>query len=151
MDNEKNNKHSKRLRHAWSLARDLVHRVSGSRHIAMIYSGNKLLAIGFNQDRQHPRQNRFLRTDEERQNIKLHAEVDAINKVISGFGPEILKDATIYVARAKFPDGVTHKRGRKPFLVGDSKPCESCSRAIKHFGIKNVFWTEERKEGNHQE
>lgn len=81
---------------------------------------------GYNQLKSHPLQAKFGRNDRA---IYLHAEIDAIVKATRlGYW---LEDATMYIARV-LKDGT-------PALA---KPCEGCQRALMHFGIKDVIWTE---------
>ena len=87
---------------------------------AIIASGNKIISMGFNQLKTHPKATNPYRY--------LHAEIDAI----IGMPIEELKGATMYVARV----GYTSRE-----RICMSKPCKYCAAAIKAAGIKKVYYT----------
>lgn len=92
--------------------------------VLVMPNGNKY--IGYNQLKTHPFQEKFKRNSK---SLYLHAEIDAIVNALRA-RPDI-RGADMYVARV-LKDGT-------PALA---KPCEGCERALIHFGIKNVEWTE---------
>lgn len=61
-----------------------------------------------------------------------HAEVNAIHNYLNRFTAESLAKCSIYVCRVKIDNG--------KFVVGKSKPCSGCMRAINFFGIKRVIY-----------
>lgn len=61
-----------------------------------------------------------------------HAEINAIHNFLKRYPVSKLKYCTIYVCRAKIYNG--------KFIIGSSKPCNGCMRAIKHFGIKQIIY-----------
>jgi tRNA(Arg) A34 adenosine deaminase TadA len=119
-------RHEKRLHDLLTIADDLSS-FDKHKHAAAIYVGNKLVSVGVNQLKSHPLQKKFGMNSE---SIYLHAEVDAIKNALKRISPLDMRNATLYIAKSK--NGV-------PRL---SKPCVGCQRAIIHFGIPNVYWTE---------
>jgi deoxycytidylate deaminase len=120
------NRHDKRLNDLLTIAEDLSE-FHKHKHAAALYIGNRLISIGVNQFKTHPLQKKFGINDDA---IYLHAEVDAIRNALKRVSLLDLQDATLYVAKSK---------AGTPKM---SKPCAGCQRAIIHFGIQNVFWTE---------
>ena len=96
--------------------------VGKQRLAACIVRKRQLISVGFNKKKTHPLQWKFSKCDEA---VYLHAEIDAIINA-----REDIRGATMYVLRV-MKDGKT----------GLAKPCEGCARAIKHYGIKRVYWT----------
>ena len=97
------------------------------RHAAATVYKKKILAIGKNQMKTHPIMLQY-QTDSTK--IYLHAEIDAIVKVINVHGADILKHCSLYNLRLTGGGNVAM-----------SKPCKGCQKAIDAFGIKKVFWT----------
>lgn len=120
------NRHDKRLHDLLTVAHDMSD-FDKHKHAAAIYIGNKMISFGVNQLKSHPLQKKFGTNGDA---IYLHAEVDAIRNALKRVNVYDLRNATLYVTKSK--QGV----------AGMSKPCVGCQRAIMHFGIKNVFWTE---------
>lgn len=87
---------------------------------AVIVKGSRILSTGFNQRRY---------TKEFKQPT-LHAEADAILKLLKAKRLQDLVGATLYVCR--FTAG-----GR----IGCSKPCDSCHALIRSVGISKVVYT----------
>jgi len=85
---------------------------------AVIVKKNRVLSIGFNRNRTHPKSPHKFKY--------LHAEIDAI----IGLDFKDLYGSVIYVYRED-------KLGR----LALSKPCESCMEAIKASGIKYLCYT----------
>lgn len=100
---------------------------SGSRHAAAIVHKKRVVSTGTNRKKTHPLMLEYGRNDK---SIFLHAEIDAIVKAINMHGVEFLKDCSLYVLRIS-----------KDEKLMPSKPCKGCQRAIKAFGIKNVYYT----------
>lgn len=119
-------RHDKRLHELLTIAEDLSD-FDKNRHAASIYIGNRLVSVGVNQLKTHPLQKKFGMNAEA---IYLHAEVDAIRNALKRVSPLDLQNATLYVAKSK--NGTARM----------SKPCTGCQKAIIHFGIPNIFWTE---------
>ena len=101
--------------------------IKSSFHAACLVYKKRIVGVGINKRKSHPMMTRH---SPRRGQIYLHAEVDAIIKVINNFGVEILSECSLYVLR-------TTKTG----IIASSKPCEGCQGHINHFGIKEVFWT----------
>ena len=88
---------------------------------AAIYIGNRLISIGWNQRKTHPKQRSIFRWT--------HAEMSAI----IGTNKHDLTRSTIYVARIT-PGGD----------VKMAKPCIDCQRILRAAGIKNIIFTDEQ-------
>lgn len=101
--------------------------IRGSKHACAIVHKNKLLAVGTNKLKTHPI---MLKYGKNEKAIFLHAEMDAIVRVINLHGADILSECDLYVMRLT--------QGNK---VGNSKPCSGCQRAIEAFNIKKVYHT----------
>lgn len=93
---------------------------------AVLITKNKSVYFGRNRRKSHPLQAKFGNTPD---SIYLHAEMDAIVNAIRD-GAD-LRWASLYVARVLRTGGVAL-----------AKPCAGCQRAIVHFGIENVEWTQ---------
>ena len=100
-----------------------------SRHAAVLFKGNNVLAYGVNRNKTHPLCSYYGKNPEA---IYLHAELDAIVKGLNTLGPKALRGATMAVCR-------TTRDGQ----LASSRPCEGCQRAIEAFGLKTVFTTKE--------
>jgi len=87
---------------------------------AVIVKGSRILSTGFNQRRY----------TKELKQPTLHAEADAILKLLKSNRLEDLAGSTLYVSR--FTAGGA---------VGCSKPCEACQRLIESVGIRKVVYT----------
>jgi tRNA(Arg) A34 adenosine deaminase TadA len=101
---------------------------------AVVYK-KTVISIGLNQMKTHPLQSEF-GTNED--SIYLHAEIDAIRKALQIIDREQLRLCDMYVARVKKPYPETEF-----YVTGLSKPCPGCLKAIRSFGIKNVYFTED--------
>jgi deoxycytidylate deaminase len=91
------------------------------KHGAVIVKGGSVISVGINKSRNHPT---IVSSEHIKTHCSVHAEVDAMRKVKN------LKGATIYVARV-------NRRGQDRM----SRPCDSCSRAIRESGIRKVIYT----------
>ena len=105
-----------------------------ARVVALITDGYSS-SYGFARNKTHPFQKRFGTTED---HIYLHAETDAIkNWLRFNGGVEDLSDCELYIMRVK-------KASRNgPWVIGLSKPCIGCMRAIATFGINEVYYTED--------
>lgn len=114
------------------LAREM-HKMSQYEEIhigASIMKKKRVLALGFNQPKTHPRQQYFNRLRDEFNPVWkgfLHAEIDALRHVDN---PDDLVGATIYVYR-EYHDG----------KLSMCRPCKACMAAIKKAGIKTIIYT----------
>lgn len=88
--------------------------------------------MGANSKRTDPFQARFAKNEHA---IFLHAEVAAIKAALKVLTLEELRKSTLYVCRVKFDN-----EDRRPIL-GLSKPCVGCRRAIIEFQIPRVVYT----------
>lgn len=91
---------------------------------ALVCSKDKILGVGFNSLRTHPKSPHFFKS--------CHAEFMAIISC----SPETLKGATLYV----------YRENRKGEVV-NSKPCVSCMTLIQKVGIKKIYFTHECSDG----
>ena len=98
---------------------------------AVLYKG-RVVAIGVCRYKSHPYQKQFGRNPH---SIYLHAEVDALIKAKRKLTPSELARSTLLVARVKR----NHSGG--PFVSGNAKPCEGCTKAILSSGIRKVVHT----------
>ena len=89
----------------------------------VIANGNRILSIGINRYKSHPKQILSFNVNRE-----LHAEIDGI---IGTRSRDLLKGATIYIAR--------RRRGNNG--PGMAKPCPVCFGLIEHMGIEKVVYT----------
>lgn len=101
-------------------------KVCRSRCVAAVLRKRKVIAIGKNSLNSTKLARRFKKNDDA---IFEHAEIAAIKK---GIKTGQYFD-TIFVVRTICRDGV--------WIFAPSKPCKGCVAAIKHFNIKNVFYS----------
>ncbi len=121
----------------FTLAKDAE--VTANARIATgIFMRNKLISFGFNSMKSHPFQKRFGKNSK---CIYLHSEISAIKNALKTIKINDLKKCNMYICRAKLtkPDGY--------FVTGLAKPCSGCERAIRTFEVKNVYFSENDKEG----
>ena len=103
-----------------------------SRHGSVIVHKNNIIAMA------HNRGKVFLEfTRRFNPNQTAHAEMMAILKVKD---KRILKDCTLFIHR--------EMHSGKPSI---SRPCETCMRIIKSFGISHVYYSYENKDGFKEE
>lgn len=106
--------------------------VRNARVAAGLLFKGELVAAGFNSLKSHPFQKRFGKNEDA---IFLHAENDCLINAL-GEHPGILDDlpkCTLLVVRSK--------KDSSGWGSGLAKPCIGCQRAIAHFGIKRVYFT----------
>lgn len=84
---------------------------------AVIIKKNKIVSVGFNSLKTHPKMN---------SEKTLHAEVSAVLRAKR----QDIAGATVFVLRST-------RSGK----VGMAKPCEICDRILRISGIKNVYYT----------
>jgi len=111
---------------------------------AGIWVKNELIAVGWNQAKSHPLQNKF---PKQAGYVHLHAEIHAITCALKRFSEDELRAAktTLMVVRTKRKD---HRRNSS-WVRGIAKPCNGCAAAIAHYRIKNVVWSEDFHDHNH--
>lgn len=106
-----------------------------SSHIAFLVKKNKIIKIGLNKKRTHPKTQNFPYIDKENKPDKtiigIHAELDVIIKS----GKEDLSDHEIIVLRVD-------NEGK----LNNSKPCVGCMSAINQFGLKNIYYSNSKGE-----
>jgi deoxycytidylate deaminase len=89
----------------------------------VIVKKDKILAIGFNKMRTHPKSPHLFKT--------IHAEFAAI---LSSNNLADLRNGDLYIFR-QTQDG----------LLANSFPCIYCQDVIKEVGIRNVFYTDKNR------
>jgi len=91
------------------------------RHGAILVNGGKIIAAGYNKQRNSTYSVDFVKTP---YGLSVHAEIDALRKAKHTEGVDI------YVARI---DKAGHPRL--------SRPCQRCAKALSDAGIKNIYYT----------
>ncbi len=121
----------------FTLAKDV--NVSANAKIATgIFMRNKPISFGFNCMKTHPLQKKYGKNSE---CIYLHSEIAAIKNALKEIDVDDLRKCNIYICRAKknMPKGY--------FIPGLAKPCTGCQRALRTFELKNVYYSQDEKEG----
>jgi len=98
---------------------------------AAVLSDGHSTFVGFNSYKTSPLQARFSRKTGNPDKTCTHSEVAVIAKAVRRGKLTDFKGFKMYIARL-LANGTP----------GLARPCESCSLAIKEFGIKEVFYTE---------
>ena len=93
-----------------------------------------LVATGVNSYKTHPL---MQSPGYHREQIYMHAEVDAIRNALRLVSQDQLTKSAIYIVRVK------QKREGKGYQFGLAKPCRGCTRMIASFGIDSVWWSED--------
>lgn len=103
-------------------------RVGGSRVCAAVTKRGKIISIAVNQYRTHPKQKHACNPER----IYLHAEIAAIVQATRQLGDD-LSECILWVARAKMSNGA--------WVMGNSKPCDSCEEEIETARIGKVYFS----------
>lgn len=108
-----------RIDRGYETARDAAKLVTHSRYRvgAALYRGSRLISIGFNCDKTHPRQNSIFRWQ--------HAECNCL----LGTRKLDLRNAVLFVVRVT-------RRGR----IRISKPCDDCQEILRAAGVRHVYY-----------
>jgi len=101
-------------------------KICRSRCVAAVVKNRKIIAIGKNSLNSTRLARRFKKNEDA---VYEHAEISAIKKGIRT-GKHF---DTIFVVRAIYRDG--------DWLTANAKPCPGCLGAIRHFNIRNVFYS----------
>lgn len=130
--------HIKILKSLFQIARDIPseavpHR---TRHAAAVVIRNNIISYGINEMKTHPFQAQYSKNEEA---IYWHAETRAIHNALKIIDEKDLRKATLYVARVKIDENMN----KKTEIIGASKPCCGCMKAIRDFQIKEVVYTED--------
>ena len=117
---------SKKVDRCFSLARNIAHnRPYGKiRHGAVLTKGGSIINASFNKDNYTSFGSRF------RSPLRGHATVHAELGCILGLPRDVTSGADLYVCRI-------NRKGEFRF----SKPCSMCHEALKHVGVKRVYYT----------
>jgi tRNA(Arg) A34 adenosine deaminase TadA len=94
---------------------------------AVIVLRNEVIGVGYNRNKPSTDQFFWAKKAGRPEAVFTHAEVSALAKVDWS---DDLDMAKIYVSRS-FKDGSN----------AIARPCEICTMALKHYGIKNIFYT----------
>ena len=95
--------------------------------LGAILTDGKNCFYGWNSWKTHPLQKKFGSNSDK---IHLHSEIDAFRWAIYN-GVTDFSNYTLYIARVL--------KNNEP---ANARPCEGCQRAIIHFGVRDVVWTE---------
>lgn len=95
----------------------------GFLHSSLIVRGGNILSIGINL----PSQNGFCRTYTEHNQTQIHSEFSAINQIRRKVN---VRGATMYNCRM-------NRHG----MIRMSKPCPSCEKMLRNYGLKKVVYT----------
>jgi len=95
-----------------------------------------LISTGVNSYKTHPL---MQSPGYHREQIYMHAEVDAIRNSLRLISQDQLQKSTIYVIRVK------QRRDSEGFEYGMARPCLGCTRMIASFGIDSVWWSEDHE------
>ncbi len=117
---------SKKVKRYFELARNMAYNSSYGkiRHGAVLVRGGSVLNTSFNKDKFNSFGSRF--RDHDTGLATLHAEIGCV----LGLAKNVTSGTDIYVCRI-------NKRGDFRY----SKPCAMCHQALKHVGIKRVYYT----------
>ena len=94
------------------------------RHGAVLVKGGSVKNVSFNKDKYNSFGNRF--RDKNRGPATMHAELGCI----LGMSRNVTSGSDLYVCRI-------NKNGEFRY----SKPCSMCHQALKHVGVKRVYYT----------
>jgi len=115
--------------HAW-LARAMAHKSTGKFHLgAVLAKGKKVISVGFNNDRTHPRMQKF--NPDKSYAPGLHAEVHSC----MGVPDNELRGADLYVVRVT-------KTGR----IAMAMPCAICRKFLSDAGVRRVYYSNKQGE-----
>ena len=117
---------SKKINRCFSLARNIAHNspYGKIRHGAVLTKGGSIINASFNKDNYTSFGSRF------RSPLRGHATVHAELGCILGLPRDVTSGADLYVCRI-------NRKGEFRF----SKPCSMCHEALKHVGVKRVYYT----------
>lgn len=91
-----------------------------------------LVSTGVNSYKTHPL---MLSPGYHREQIFMHAEVDAIRNALRLISQDQLAKSAIYIVRVKRTADLSG------WQFGMAKPCQGCCRMIASFGISSVWWS----------
>lgn len=129
-------RHQKILNRLTKIAEDIAP-TANARVVAAVYVGGKEIALGINKDKTHPKAEEFKKNPFA---IFLHAEVSAVINAMKRINYTDLEGATMYIARAKWDHP-----SKRNIVCGNAKPCLGCAAAMKAYGFKRVFYTNDDK------
>lgn len=113
-------RHERIMRKALVLAKHSPHKVFPM--CAILAKGNRILSVGFNSHRSHPKQRPLRKVWP----CLTHAELDAL----AGMRDDLIEGATLYIARLK----------KSTKDAGCSKPCAACMGLIREKKIKKIIY-----------
>ena len=117
---------SKKVKRYFELARNMAHNspYGKLRHGALLVRGGSVMNTSFNKDKFNSFGSRF--REQDRGPATLHAEIGCV----LGQSRSTTSGADVYVCRI-------NKKGEFRY----SKPCAMCHQALRHVGVKRVYYT----------
>jgi len=117
---------SKKVDRCFTLAKNVAYNspYGKIRHGAILIKGGSVINVSFNKDNYSSFGTRF------RSPLRGHATVHAELGCILGLLRDVTAGADLYVCRI-------NRKGEFRF----SKPCSMCHHALKHVGVKRVYYT----------
>ena len=117
---------SKKMKRYFDLSRNIAYNspYGKIRHGAILIKGGSVINASFNKDNYTSFGTRF--RDPSRGHATVHAEIGCV----LGLPRDVTSGADIYVCRI-------NREG----AFRNSKPCSMCHEALKHVGIKRVYYT----------
>jgi deoxycytidylate deaminase len=106
----------------------------GYRVAAMVILRNKIVSLGWNQEKTHTFQLEYAKNPHARY---WHAETHAIHNARRKLSEADFKKAKLIVVRLK------RKNVAGSFKFGSAKPCAGCQKCIEDHGIKTVYYSTE--------
>jgi tRNA(Arg) A34 adenosine deaminase TadA len=126
---------TKHLHNLFMIARD-IEPMGSSRMAASLVYKNRVMFYGLNQDKTHPFQAQYAKNEEA---IYWHAETKAIHNALRMVDENDLKKMTLYVSRAKHPDGSNNLSNK--WVWGNSKPCSGCMSCLYKYEVKRIVYS----------
>lgn len=125
-------KHDKFMNTAFQIAME-VPKTSDQKVAAIVVRNSSIISVGVNQHKTHPM---VARANVDDWCEYLHAESSAIINAIRQISSKKLALCTLYVCRAKLIDGKDS--------WGLAKPCINCQEFMKHYPVKQVYYSTEK-------
>lgn len=101
---------------------------------AVLFVKNMRVSIGYNQLKSDPLQLKYGKNED---SIFFHAEIHCLKNALRRYGNRLdFRKAQLYIARVK-RHPIYHRRE----IWGKSRPCPGCMKAIRDFGISEVYYT----------
>lgn len=108
-----------------------IEKTGNSRHAAAVIKKGAVYGLGVNSSKTDPMQRQY---SDHPLKVCIHAEVAAIKRASSHLRTRDLSNCTLMVVRSKSDDDGN-------ILLGNSKPCDACQKAIDEHGIRKVIYS----------